>query len=55
MPCKGSYIEGREREQYSSALEGYKDIFIKLIEEEKAKKAFNILEDYYKDREEVKE
>lgn len=55
LPCKGSYIEGREREQYSSALEGYKDIFIKLIEEEKAKKAFNILEDYYKDREEVKE
>jgi len=55
LPCKGSYIEGRERKQYSSALEGYKDIFIKLIEEEKAKKAFNILEDYYKDREEVKE
>ena len=33
---------------YESALDGYKDIFNKLIQPEYAKKAFEILEDFYK-------
>jgi len=52
LPCKGSVLEGQERTQYSSALEGYKDIFSRLIEQEKAQAAYEILENYYKDRQE---
>ena len=51
LPCKGSSIDGQERRQYTSALEGYKDIFSKLIEPEKAKGAYKILEDFYKGKE----
>lgn len=36
---------------YQSALEGYRDIFSKLIEPKYAKEAFKVLEGFYKDRE----
>ena len=52
LPCKGSYIEGQERKEYASALEGYKDIFLRLIEPEKAMKAYEILEGFYKEKQE---
>lgn len=52
LPCKGSNIEGQERKQYASALEGYKDIFSRLIEPEKAMKAYKILEGFYMDKQE---
>lgn len=50
LPCKGSSLEGQERAHYNSALEGYKDIFLKLIQPEKAKVAYEILEGYCKDK-----
>ena len=52
LSCKGSYIEGQERKEYASALEGYKDIFSRLIEPEKAMKAYEILEGFYKEKQE---
>ena len=50
LPCKGSWLEGQERKQYTSALEGYNDIFSRLIEKEKAMEAYKILEGFYKDK-----
>lgn len=52
LPCKGSSLEEQERTQYASALEGYKDIFSRLIEPEKAMAAYEILEGFYKDKQE---
>lgn len=52
LPCKGSSLEGQERKQYASALEGYKDIFSRLIEPEKAMAAYEVLESFYKDKQE---
>lgn len=39
LPCKGSQLEGQERGTYASALEGYKDLFSKLVEPEKSRRS----------------
>lgn len=50
LPCKGSKIGDEERRTYDTALDGYKDIFSRLVDKEKCDIAYEILEGFYKDK-----
>lgn len=50
LECYGSKIENKRRQRYINALEGYHDIFSKLIEKEKSEEAYKILKGYFENK-----